>query len=62
MLYFISLTLTTYWAQDIFDEALQIKLKRILEDAGNRNPFKTLRELHQVNNNMSAKQRSFDMI
>jgi len=29
IIYIVSMTLTTFWAQDIFDEMVQIKLSRL---------------------------------
>jgi hypothetical protein len=32
IIYIMSMTLTTFWAQDIFDELIQIKLQRIMAE------------------------------
>lgn len=38
IIYIMSMTLTTFWAQDIFDELIQIKLQRIMaeEEGGDK--------------------------
>ena len=53
IIYIMSMTLTTFWAQDIFDELIQIKLQRIMaeEEGGDKksrrikNPSKTLQKM-----------------
>ena len=45
-IYIVAMTLSTFWVQDIFDELIQIKLKRILGvDKKVKNPGEVLYEM-----------------
>ena len=63
IIYIMAMTLTTYWAQDIFDELLVIQLEK-LENTPDvkRNPGKYLKKLQNLEPKLSAKEKGIDLI
>ncbi len=63
MIYIVSMTLTTYWAQDIFDELIVTKLQRHLNAKSPiKNPGQHLKEIQRLDPKLSAKERGIDLI